>query len=94
VGVKDRLDHRLEAYLPRPEDRGTARARAVHRRRAALERLGYRQIKKRGKGSYVFMKCEGRTSLSVPLHDPIAKGTLGKLISDAGSDADEFRELL
>jgi hypothetical protein len=32
--------------------------------------------------------------LSVPLHDPIAKGTLGKLISDAGSDADEFRELL
>jgi len=41
----------------------------------AFERLGYWQA--RQKGDHVRMKCAGRTSLSVPLHNSLAKGTLG-----------------
>ena len=54
----------------------------------AFERLGYHQDRQRG--DHVYMKCEGRTSLSVPLHDPVAKGTLRKLISFSGYTVEEF----
>lgn len=58
----------------------------------AFERLGYWQA--RQKGDHVRMKCEGRTSLSVPLHNSLAKGTLRKLISDAGFTVEEFKDSL
>ncbi len=58
----------------------------------AFERLGYR--KTRQKGSHVFMKSEGRRSISVPLHKSLAKGTLRSLVRDAGITVEEFIELL
>ena len=58
----------------------------------AFERLGYR--KRRQKGSHVFMKSEGRRSISIPLHKSLAKGTLRSLIRDAGITVEEFTELL
>lgn len=58
----------------------------------AFERLGYR--KTRQKGSHVFMKSEGRRSISIPLHKDLAKGTLRSLIRDAGITVEEFTQLL
>lgn len=58
----------------------------------AFERLGYEQV--RQKGSHVFMRCVGRPSISVPLHDPIKRGTLRSLIRDAGITVEEFRDAL
>lgn len=40
------------------------------------------------------MKAAGRKSLSVPLRNPIAKGTLRTLIKDADSTVEEFVEVL
>ncbi len=40
------------------------------------------------------MKCAGRKSLSVPLRDPVAKGTLGALIKASGSSIEEFKDAL
>lgn len=58
----------------------------------AFERLGYEQA--RQKGSHVFMRQEGRRSISVPLNDPIKRGTLRSLIRDAGYTVEEFRNAL
>lgn len=58
----------------------------------AFERLGYEQA--RQKGSHVFMRQEGRRSISVPLNDPIKRGTLRSLIRDAGFTVEEFRNAL
>ena len=60
----------------------------------AFERLGYRRVKKRGKGSHVFMKREGSRSLTIPLHDELAKGTLASLIDASGHSVEEFRAAL
>ncbi len=38
----------------------------------AFESFGYEQA--RQKGSHVFMRCPGRPSISVPLHDPLKRG--------------------
>ncbi len=57
-----------------------------------FERLGYRRV--RQKGSHVFLKCSGRTSISVPLHKSLAKGTLRALIRDAGITVEKFAALL
>jgi hypothetical protein len=40
------------------------------------------------------MKAAGRKSLSVPLRDPIAKGTLRTLIRDSGFSVEEFTDAL
>jgi predicted RNA binding protein YcfA (HicA-like mRNA interferase family) len=58
----------------------------------AFERLGYEQV--RQKGSHVFMKCEGRTSLSVPLNNPVKRGLLRRLVKDAGFTIEEFKDAL
>lgn len=60
----------------------------------AFEQLGYRRVQQRGKGSHVFMKCEGRNSLTIPQHKELAKGTLRGLIRGAGITVEEFTELL
>jgi predicted RNA binding protein YcfA (HicA-like mRNA interferase family) len=57
-----------------------------------FERLGYRQS--RQKGSHVWMKAQGRRSLSVPLHNTLAKGTLRQLIKDSGYSVEEFKDAL
>lgn len=58
----------------------------------AFERLGYEQA--RQKGSHIFMRQEGRRSISVPLNNPIKRGTLRSLIRDAGYTVEEFRDAL
>jgi predicted RNA binding protein YcfA (HicA-like mRNA interferase family) len=58
----------------------------------AFSKLGYRET--RQKGSHVFLKCEGRRSISVPLHKTLAKGTLRTLIRDAGITVEEFIGIL
>ena len=58
----------------------------------ALERLGYERGRQRG--SHVFLKCEGRSSLSVPLHKQLKSGTLRGLIRDSGFSVKEFSDML
>jgi len=60
----------------------------------ALERLGYHIV--RQSGSHVRLKCEGRTSLTVPVHHgkDLGPGTLRELISKSGFTVEEFRDAL
>ena len=58
----------------------------------AFERLGYRRVSQ--KGSHVRLKAEGRTSLTVPLHRTLAKGTLRDLIGKSGFTMEEFANAL
>ncbi|MCA1717486.1 MAG: type II toxin-antitoxin system HicA family toxin [Actinobacteria bacterium] len=58
----------------------------------AFESFGYEQA--RQKGSHVFMRCPGRPSISVPLHDPLKRGTLRNLIRHTGLSVEEFRDAL
>jgi predicted RNA binding protein YcfA (HicA-like mRNA interferase family) len=58
----------------------------------AFERLGYERVRQRG--SHVFLKCEGRKSLSVPLHDQLKSGTLRGLIRDSGFSVKTFSDAL
>ncbi|MBA3424185.1 MAG: type II toxin-antitoxin system HicA family toxin [Rubrobacteraceae bacterium] len=55
---------------------------------AAFESVGYERA--RTKGDHVRLKCSGRASLTVPLHDPVKRG----LIRDAGMSVEEFCEHL
>lgn len=49
----------------------------------------------RTRGSHYIMTRPGRPGLlSVPRHDPIKRGTLRKLIREAGLTVDEFLKLL
>ena len=59
----------------------------------AFSRYGF--TKARQTGSHVIMVKHGMdVTLSVPLHDPMKRGTLRKLIADAGLSVEEFCELL
>ncbi len=55
----------------------------------AFERLGWRVARQRG--SHIIMVKEGEiTTLSIPDHKEVAKGTLRSLIRSAGITVDEF----
>jgi predicted RNA binding protein YcfA (HicA-like mRNA interferase family) len=55
----------------------------------AFERLGW--VKARQTGSHIIMTKDGEmVSLSIPNHNPVAKGTLRSLIRSAGLTVDEF----
>ncbi len=71
------------ARLPRISGRQAIRA---------FERLGWTIARpKRGKGSHVILvKEDSISTLSVPDHKEIAKGTLRSLIRSAGLTVDEF----
>ncbi len=47
----------------------------------ALEKLGYSIV--RQKGSHIRMYHPRKSSITIPTHDPIAKGTLRKILRDA-----------
>lgn len=47
----------------------------------ALEKLGYSIV--RQKGSHVRMHHPYKISITIPTHNPVAKGTLRKIIRDA-----------
>jgi predicted RNA binding protein YcfA (HicA-like mRNA interferase family) len=68
---------------------------------AKLPSVGYRKVVKafrslgwtvaRHGKSHIVMVREGQlVTLSVPAHNPVAKGTLRSLIRDAGLTVDEF----
>jgi predicted RNA binding protein YcfA (HicA-like mRNA interferase family) len=68
---------------------------------AALPSVGYRKVVKafeafgwkiaRQRKSHVIMTKEGQiATLSVPAHNPVAKGTLRSLIRNAGLTIEEF----
>lgn len=44
----------------------------------ALEKLGYRVVRQRG--SHVRLHCEGRSPVTVPLHDTLDRGTLRAIL--------------
>jgi predicted RNA binding protein YcfA (HicA-like mRNA interferase family) len=59
----------------------------------ALEREGWQLVRQRG--SHVRMKHPGhRTSITVPLHRELKRGTLSGILNDAGLDSDQLRRLL
>ncbi len=56
----------------------------------AFEHFGYREVGQRG--SHVRMRCAGRPSISVPLHDPVKRGLLRGVIRDSGLTVAQFCE--
>lgn len=72
---------------------------------AAFPSVGYRKVVKafasfgwqvaRQRKSHIVMTQDGHiASLSIPAHNPVAKGTLRSLIRSAGLTVDEFVEAL
>jgi predicted RNA binding protein YcfA (HicA-like mRNA interferase family) len=60
---------------------------------AALEKVGWVAVRQRG--SHVRLKHERHaTSLVVPLHRELKRGTLAGILRDAGIDRDDLRQLL
>ena len=58
----------------------------------AFERLGWKKV--RQTGSHIIMTKDGEmVTLSIPDHNPVAKGTLRSLIRSAGLTVDEFSEI-
>ncbi|MEK7609762.1 MAG: type II toxin-antitoxin system HicA family toxin [Patescibacteria group bacterium] len=47
----------------------------------ALEKLGYKIT--RQKGSHIRMHHKYKTAITIPTHNPVAKGTLRKILRDA-----------
>jgi predicted RNA binding protein YcfA (HicA-like mRNA interferase family) len=56
-----------------------------------LERTGWTQVHTRG--SHVRMEREGH-HVSIPLHNPVKRGTLATILADVGMSPDELRRLL
>ena len=55
----------------------------------AFEKFGWQVARQRG--SHIIMTKDGHSAtLSVPDHDPVAKGTLRSLLRAAGLTVDEF----
>jgi predicted RNA binding protein YcfA (HicA-like mRNA interferase family) len=59
----------------------------------AFERAGWQHDRTRG-SHYVMIRPGQPGLLSVPMHDPIKRGTLRRLIREAGLTVDEFLKLL
>ena len=61
----------------------------------ALERVEFRQVAGRGKGSHTFMyRDDPPTGITVPLANPVSRGTLRAIIRQAGLTVDDFVSLL
>jgi predicted RNA binding protein YcfA (HicA-like mRNA interferase family) len=59
---------------------------------AAHAALGYRQARQRG--SHVRLVCEGRTPVTVPMHDTLDRGTLRSILRVVDVSVDDFIALL
>ena len=60
----------------------------------AFERLGW-EVARRPRGSHIILTKPGHiTTLSVPNHPQVARGTLRSLIAKAGLTVEEFVEAL
>ena len=74
-----------------------AKLPSVNARRAirAFGKAGFVVDPGRGKGSHTVMRRPGMPgALVIPAHDPIGKGTLRGLITEAGLTVDQFVALL
>jgi len=61
----------------------------------ALCKAGFRVVRQRGSHVRLEKRTEDRTiKLTVPLHKSLKKGTLRKIIKDAGLTVQEFNRLL
>ncbi|MEM7807487.1 MAG: type II toxin-antitoxin system HicA family toxin [Planctomycetota bacterium] len=61
----------------------------------ALERAGFAVATSRGKGSHTFMwRASDQRTTNVPNHNPVKKGTLRKIVRDAGLTVEQFVDLL
>jgi predicted RNA binding protein YcfA (HicA-like mRNA interferase family) len=59
----------------------------------ALEADGWEVVRQRG--SHVRLrKAETRSALVVPVHDELKKGTLARILREAGLHTDDLRRLL
>ena len=58
----------------------------------ALGELGYRLARQRG--SHVRLVCEGRSPVTVPMHDTLDRGTLRSILRVADISVDDFIALL
>ena len=56
----------------------------------AFKRAGWTEL--RTKGSHVRMQY-GARHVSIPLHDPVKRGTLASILDDADMSADQLRSL-
>jgi len=57
----------------------------------ALSKVGFQAVRQRG--SHVVLEADDR-SLTVPRHDEIRRGTLLRIIEEAGLTKEEFLKLL
>lgn len=61
----------------------------------ALERAGFVVIRQRGSHIRLSMTLEDEViKLTIPLHGTLKRGTLSRIIKDAGLTVEEFVELL
>jgi len=60
---------------------------------ARWERLAGNMIVPRG-DHYIMIRPDRRGLLSIPMHNPIKRGTMRKLIREAGLTVEEFLKLL
>lgn len=61
----------------------------------ALCKTGFRVVRQRGSHVRLEKRTEDRTlKLTVPLHKSLKKGTLRRIIKDAGLTVQEFKRLL
>jgi predicted RNA binding protein YcfA (HicA-like mRNA interferase family) len=58
----------------------------------ALEVEGWEVVRQRG--SHVRLRRVGGSVLVVPVHAELKKGTLGRILREAGLDGDDLRRLL
>jgi predicted RNA binding protein YcfA (HicA-like mRNA interferase family) len=58
----------------------------------ALEKCGYKIS--RQKGSHIRMCHDTESPITVPAHNPVARGTLRKILRDSKLSVEEFIELL
>ena len=65
---------------------------SAHEVLRALAKLGYSEA--RQKGSHVRLHSSGRAPVTVPMHNPVAPGTLRSVLKTVGISVDEFVELL
>ncbi len=61
----------------------------------ALRKYGFWVERQKGAHVRLKYKCIDKTvKLTVPLHDPLKKGTLNRILKDAGISAEEIKGLL
>lgn len=58
----------------------------------ALEKVGYKIS--RQKGSHIRMSAERKETITVPAHNPVAKGTLRKILRNVNLSVSDFLKLL